>query len=255
MILYYLKYLFTARHSFGHGIHSPFVYNLVREVLMAAKRNDDLDAIKKQIKVLRKDHGLIPVQEMGGGSKVFGNGKRQVSKMLKTSSVSPKFGRVLYYLIKYCRPTTILELGTSIGVSTMYMAKAKEGAAMHSLEGNQSLIKIAKKNVELLGVEVDFVHGRFEDTLPKLLENHVPDFVFIDGNHTYEASMYHYNMLSSKMSRGILVFDDINWSGGMRKAWKEITHSSRCKASIDLFFIGIVILDPDITPGNYTIRY
>jgi hypothetical protein len=53
--------------------------------------------------------------------------------------------------------------------------------------------------------------------------------------------------------KGILVFDDIYWSAEMKKAWMAIMEDA--VITIDLYKLGIVVIDEMLTPGNYRVRY
>lgn len=71
-----------------------------------------------------------------------------------------------------------------------------------------------------------------------------PDFFFNDGHHDHDAVIRYFNQVIPYLSdAAVIVFDDISWSRGMRKAWTEIENDERISASIDLHTIGIALID------------
>ena len=249
------RYLINSKYRKGYGVHSPAVFEMVSKVLFDKAFYEDYKTIERQIIQLRSNKTKIPFTEMGAGSRFFSEGMRRISDIARESSVQKKYGRLLFRLIKYYKPEHVLELGTSLGVSTFYMAKGYENTKIHTMEGNTSVLEIAKVNAKELKLEnIDFLLGSFDTLLTKLLSELKPlEFVFIDGNHSYEATIKYYSLIRSFMTKGIIVFDDIYWSQGMKKAWNEIKDKEH--VTIDLFQLGIVVLGDILTPGTYRVRY
>lgn len=249
----YIRYVLRARYRNGHGVHSPFVYDLVTNVICNSGSNDACKQIEALRKRIKKSKQSVVVEEYGGGSKVFKGAERKLSDLLRYSSIKKKYGNLISRYTAYYQPECVLELGTSIGLSTAYMRAGMQSGVVHTVEANKSLIDLAKSHVQELGLDrISFHHGTFEDVLDNVLANIPnPDLVFIDGNHTYEATLDYFNTVKANMTKGVIILDDIYWSEGMMKAWQEIQAQS--DVCIDIFQFGIVVIHNQITPGNYRV--
>jgi predicted O-methyltransferase YrrM len=81
------------------------------------------------------------------------------------------------------------------------------------------------------------------------------DMLFIDGNHSYDATMRYFEMCKPYLhNQSLIVFDDIYWSKGMTQAWKEIKADPIVTVSIDLFFIGLVFFRKEQVKENFKLR-
>jgi predicted O-methyltransferase YrrM len=250
-----LKHLTTARYRNGHGVHSPAVYEFVSNVLFSSDKKDNCKKLEVLVKKLKKDKQVINFTELGGGSHFFKDTSREIKSLIVKSSVKKRYGRLLYRIANYYQPSTILEIGTSIGISTLYMALGAPKSRIQTIEGNSSVIEIAKQNATFLNVDnIIFHHGLFDTILPKIT-NHTkpPELVFMDGNHTYAATLSYFRQISRSMQKGIIILDDIYWSTGMKEAWQQIVKES--VVSIDIFQFGIILIDEMLTPGYYKVRY
>ena len=191
----------------------------------------------------------INLVDFGAGSSVTKNKKRKISKIAEISTSSPKQCREIYRLVQYFKPALSIELGTSLGISTAYIAKGHGRGQVFSLEGDPALSKIARLHLKSLLIKnVKILTGAFDETLPDLLQKVSSiDFVFMDGHHTYEATIRYYKMMKKKLHENtVLVIDDIYWSTGMLKAWQEIIQEPMVTLSIDLFNYGLVFFKKSI---------
>ena len=150
-------------------------------------------------------------------------------------------------------------MGTSFGITTAYLATGNKNAKVYTLEGSEQIAAIAKKNFSELGLNnIDLIEGNFEQTLPALFsKTGTIDFAFIDGNHRRTAVLEYFSMLlNSSNGSTILVFDDIHWSREMEEAWKDICQHPAVTLTIDLFFIGLVFVNPCIkAKQHFRIRF
>ena len=171
-----------------------------------------------------------------------------LGKICRTGSKQPIWCFLLFKLIREIQPVTCLELGTCLGISTAYQAAALElngRGQITTLEGAATLVSIAKKNLNELGLgRANVIVGRFQDKLPEVLraQEHI-DFAFIDGHHDERATLTYFELILPFMSEGsFMVFDDIRWSTGMQRAWHEIIADKKISVSIDLNSVGICII-------------
>ena len=239
----YLRYLFTAANGKGHGVHSPFVFEFITRVLNDNRRFYAFDGIEKIRTQLLSNHTLVEIQDFGAGSRVAKNNTRKISAIAKGSLKPAKYSQLLFRMIDYYGPTQIIELGTSLGITTAYLASANPDAKVTTFEGSSAIAQIARQNHQLLGLtNIDLIEGNFDQQLPQwLAQNKRVDFAFIDGNHALKPTMaYFESLLEVVHDHTILVFDDIHWSEEMEAAWAQISAHPRVTLSIDLFFIGVV---------------
>lgn len=244
--LKYLNYYFIAANGKGHGIHSPFVFDLVVNVLndktnYAAYKEIELQRIR-----LLGNETIITVEDFGAGS-VKGLTKQRLVQQIAATSLKPKkYAQLLYRLVQYVQPKQILELGTSLGITTAYLAKAKPDAAVITMEGSIAIAEIAQQQFNELQLKnVKVVTGNFDETLASTLAaSSTPfDFVFIDGNHRKDPTLCYFEQLLAKADHDtVFVFDDIHWSKEMEEAWEQIKQHPSVTLTIDLFFIGLVFL-------------
>lgn len=242
----YLRYYFTAANGKGHGIHSPFVFDLVVKVLNDKTNYASYKEVELQRSLLLGDETIITVEDFGAGS-TKGLTKQRVVRQIASTSLKPKkYAQLLYRLVNYFQPLQILELGTSLGITTAYLAKAKPGATVTTMEGSASVAEIAQQQFHELQLNnINIVTGNFDETLQQLIDQTAQpfNFVFIDGNHRKEPTLRYFEQLLVKTNVDtVFVFDDIHWSKEMEEAWEVIKQHSTVTLTIDLFFIGLVFL-------------
>lgn len=239
----YLKNWITAFNGKGHGMHSPFVFEFITKVLNDKTSYPEYGKVEGLRNQLLKDDTVLNVEDFGAGSGIDKKNKRSISSIAKNAAKPKKFGQLLFRMVKYYKPNAILELGTSLGITTSYLSLAKPDARLITMEGSKEIAEVAKKNFETLEIRnIEIIEGNFDNTLSSLI-THLSsvDFAFIDGNHRKEPTVRYFQQLLTKINNdSILVFDDIHWSSEMEAAWETIKNNAAVTCSIDLFFIGIV---------------
>ncbi|QQL48735.1 O-methyltransferase [Mucilaginibacter ginkgonis] len=226
-----------------HGLHSPFVYRLVDEVIYDFKPKSVYAEIENYRKQLLHDDSEITVTDLGAGSHVNNNKQKKISQIAKNALKPPKLAQLLYRLAADLQPANIIELGTCLGTTTLYLHAAAPNAKIYTLEGCPQTAGVAQKGFDKTGAKnIQLITGNFDDTLPPLInELDQLDFVFIDGNHQKQATLDYFNRCLPKVhENSLLIFDDIYWSEGMKEAWTEIKKHLDVTATVDLFWIGLV---------------
>jgi predicted O-methyltransferase YrrM len=240
----YLTHLFSAKNGKGHGIHSPFVFEFVTKVLNDKTVYDDYEKVEVLRKKLLHDHTKLKIEDYGAGSSSSDSNIRSVSSIAKRAVKSKRYSQLLYRMVKFYKPEWVLELGTSLGLTTSYFSLANPASKIFTLEGADRVANAAQQNFKTLNLQnIKLIKGNFDNTLPTILYQ-VPavDFSFIDGNHRQEPTENYFRWLLSKAHNDtILIFDDIHWSEEMEAAWENISSHLAVRCSIDLFFFGIVI--------------
>ncbi len=257
-IVVFIFYFITRPHSKGHGIHSPFLYSFTVNVLNNKHDNQKISDIIQFRKQLLVNNKLLKINDFGAGSRRLRKSLRPVKHIAKYSSTSVKYGKLLYNTVEYLKPVTILEFGTGLGIGSIFMASADPGASVISLEGAMQLAQEAHKNCELLGLSnIKITLGTFNESLPKILQSNKRfDLIFIDGNHTGNATIeYFENCLPHLNIPGTFIVDDIRWSQDMLSAWNKIIKHENVSVSVDLFQMGLVFINPALTKQHFKIYY
>ena len=241
----YIQYLMKASNGKGHGVHSPFVFTFIKEVLNNDTHNQLIPDIEKRRAQLLADENLVQVWDRGAGSRQSNATQRSVSAIAKSALKSKKYGKLLHKITAYYKPTQVLEMGTSLGITTCYLASANPSAKVVTMEGAPNVAKIAKQTFLEVGLKnIELNEGDFEETLPSYLNSiETVGLAYVDGNHRYEPTMRYFECLLQKTNdHSILIFDDIHWSTEMEQAWGEIKKHAAVTLTIDLFFIGLVFV-------------
>lgn len=257
--LKYVTYFFRSLNGNGHGIHSPFVYNFVRNVLNDKRQFYSYHSIEILRNKCLHDKRVISVQDFGAGSASGAVKQKTIASITRNTSKPLKYAQLIHRIVHYFQPTQVLELGTSVGISTAYIASAIVNAKVISCEGSESVATIAEQNFESLSLRnIEVVLGTFDETLPLLLDR-IPklDLVFVDGNHRREPTLRYFEQLKPNLhENSVLIFDDIHWSAEMEQAWTAIKADRSVTCTIELFFLGLVFFRPEFKePQHFTIRF
>ena len=253
-ILKYISHFFLARNTRGFGVHSPFLFQFTRYVLCEKNSYYIFQSIEYLRSKLKKDYRKVGITDFGTGR----NRIETVSEITNKSLKSAKYGQLLFRMVHYFKAQDVLELGTSLGITTSYLASVSSKIHCVSLEGCHEIAEIARENIDKLAIKnIELVTGDINNTLTVVLDQtNKLDFVFIDANHKSEAILNYFNLCLSKVhSNTVIVIDDIYWSSDMEKAWKKIKNSPQVMSTIDLFELGIVFFNPDLHKKHYKMRY
>ncbi|MHA4847090.1 O-methyltransferase [Flavitalea antarctica] len=255
----YLRYYIHSSNSRGHGIHSPFVFDFIKNVLNDRSRYSVYDQIESERKIMLRDHSLLHVTDFGAGSGHTKTKNRRVSEIAKHALKPPKYAKLLFRMAAYFKPETMMELGTSLGTTTAYLALARPSATVLTFEGSDEIAAYATQLFKKLGIKnISQINGNFDDTIPPTLTNTAKvDFIFIDGNHRFEPTInYFQQLLPAIHEYSIVIMDDIHWSGEMEKAWDYCRVHAAVTMSIDLFFVGILLFRKEFrVPQHFSIRF
>jgi predicted O-methyltransferase YrrM len=255
----YVQYFLKAKNGKGHGIHSPFMFNFITHVLNDNKHYEPYQKIEIIRKQLLNNSQVLDVEDFGAGSKLKLTKQRKVKDIAATSLKSKKFAQLLFRIVQYYQPKNIVELGTSLGITTAYLASGNNTAQIITMEGSSAIASVAKENIKKLFLQnIQLVQGNFDETLtPTINSINKIDLAFLDGNHRYLPTIQYFNTLLPKLHKeSIVILDDIHWSKEMEQAWEEIKHHNAVTLSIDLFTIGIVLFKEEFkTKQHFIIKF
>jgi len=251
-IAYFLKVV--DRHS----LQAPFIFQFYTDLVEGIKNQHKDPEIEKIRKAMLADKTRIIGIDYGAGSNYVSDTSRRISKIAKKGISSPKSCRLISCLARYQRPQTIIELGTSLGISTAYLSRATPKGKIFTFEGNTDLCDCAKLNWNILSCDnIELVAGDIDQTLAKILDK-VPrvDFAIIDANHTKSALLDYYGMIKQRIStEGLIFIDDIRWSVEMYEGWLEITKDPAVKLSIEFLQNGLLFFKKGLSKQHYILSY
>ena len=255
----FIAYWMTASNGKGHGVHSPFVFDFIKNVLNDHHSKPFYKSIESRRKELLRNKDYIDVEDFGAGSGIVKTNKRRIDKIAASSLKPKKYAQLMHRMVAYYKPENILELGTSLGITSSYLASGHQKVQLNTFEGSSAIAAIAQQSFEKLSIcNIKINQGNFDETLPQFLNTHPSlDLAFIDGNHRKEPTLRYFEELMKVANENtIIVFDDIHWSEDMESAWEEIKDHPSVTLSIDLFFIGIVLLKKEfLVKQHFTIRF
>jgi predicted O-methyltransferase YrrM len=255
----YIHYQLTASNGKGHGVHSPFVFQFISQVLNDKTEYPCYPAIEAKRKALLHNKTEIAVTDFGAGSGIINQKKRSVHKIAASSLKPAKYAQLLFRIVQYYKPATVLELGTSLGITTAYLSQGNAAAQVATCEGAPTIAGIAQQQFDALQIKnIQLFTGEFSTSLPRVIQQlNKIDFVFIDGNHRKAPTLLYFEqLLPFATAHTIFVFDDIFWSKEMEEAWLELKAHPAVTLSINLFFIGLIFINPSFKEKqHFNIRF
>lgn len=234
-------------------MHSPFFFDFYEKVIQNKSGFPGLPQIESVREKLLQSTMEITIEDLGAPSQHFKDQKRPLAKVAATSAQSKKQAELLYRIVQHIHATSIVELGTSVGLTTLYLANNTE-SRVTTFEGNAYLINIAKTHFEIFNAtNIKLIEGNIDSALPRFLQNPGKiQFALLDANHRYEPTLRYFQQLSRRMDdKGVIVVDDIYYSTEMERAWNELKHNELIYGSIDLFDMGILFFDPALNRQHY----
>ena len=282
----WLKHQLTARNTGGHGVHSPYLFEWVRMVMSDKNTYYVWDEIEEIRQEMLKDTRELEFVDYGSGgplptspSKGRSANMRRVCDIAKGSLARRKEAQLLARLVGWLgRPLltspsrggigdeasedrkglTIVELGTSLGVTTAYLAAMDSRNKVVTYEGCPAVAEVARANWEKLGLSnIACVVGEITVDSLQLAVDRLSgiDVAFIDANHTCEATLTYFNALASRAhEKSVVVVDDIHYNEDMEKAWKAICADERVTTTMDLYRMGLVFFDKHYWRKHYKMR-
>ena len=256
-----VRHFVTAWNTTGEGIHSPYLFGLVRLVMRDRNAYYCFAEIESRRALLQEDARSLDVIDYGSAGSPSGlHISRRVCDIARTHLESPRVGQLLFRILIYMRqevkrPLQILELGTSLGVTTAYLASADSRNQVITLEGSRAVLNVAQGVWRALRLEnIEWHEGNIDTTLYKYARGNL-DLAYIDANHTYEATLRYADYLLPRLTeKGVLVIDDIHYSPQMQRAWDELKADPRVTTSIDLYHCGLLFIDTHYLKRHYRIR-
>ena len=252
-IFEYIKFIFNSTNQ--HGVHSPFIFDLVTKCFYDRKKYDSYKILKQYRKQLYNNDLVIFIKDFGAGSRVFKSDARKISQVARNTGITKKRSQLLYRLSKYFKSNSVLELGTSLGMATSALSLGNPESSIITIEGCPETASIAKQQFAEYNLNnINLIIGNFHDELNNLQIKKF-NLVYIDGNHQKEATLSYFNSLLKTIDNDtLIILDDIHWSNGMTEAWEIIKQHKEVTVTVDTFFWGFVFFRKEQLKQHFKIR-
>ena len=286
----FIRHFLTAWNTSGEAIHSPYLFRLVRFVLRDENAYYCFRDIERRREFLLACEDSLDVVDYGSAGSPEGlHVQRRVCDIAKNHLESARVGQVLFRIVNFLheeekRPLQIMELGTSLGITTAYLASPDSRNKVVTMEGSEAVLRVAQGVWKMLKLEnIESIQGNIDDTLYNIYSVQSSEFriqssdvrvqssefrclsseakderidlAFVDANHTYDATMRYADFLLNRLTeKGILVLDDIHYSEQMERAWSELKADPRVTTSMDLYHVGLLFVDTHYLKRHYRIR-
>lgn len=251
----YLTFLWHSKNE--HAVHSPFVFDLLTKCFYDKTNKAAYSFLENYRNQLLQNKDTIEITDFGAGSRVFKSNMREVAQIAKKAGISIKRAELLYRIVYYFKPETILEIGTSLGLATSALSQGNPKAKVITLEGCANTMHIGQKQFNQFGLSnIDTVVTEFNSYLSDLnVSSSQFQLIYFDGNHSKKATLDYFELLLPTITNeSVWIFDDIHWSKGMEEAWQIIKNHSKVIVSIDTFQWGLVFFRIEQPKQHFIIR-
>jgi predicted O-methyltransferase YrrM len=256
LVKHYFSWYLKAKNL--HGIHSPFIYRFNDLCINNDERLPEFIPIEELREELLKDNTPLTYTDPGAGNRIASKQVKTISTVTRNSLQKSRHCRLLYRIARYFNSQNILELGTSLGITTAYLSKACPLATIHTIEGALPIALMAEENFNRLKCSNIITHqGLFNEILPKILiDNQSFDLVFIDGDHKGESLLKYFNDIIKHIPpHGVIIIDDIRWSDSMWHAWQFLSQHPDIRVTVDLLTMGVVFVNPSLSKEHFIIKF
>ena len=251
----YIKFLWNSKNE--HGVHSPFVFDLITNCFYDSKKFSEYSILKNYRKSLLQNKNTIEVTDFGAGSRVFKSNTRAINQIARNAGISKKRAELLFRITNYFQPESILEIGTSLGLATSALSLGNVKSKITTLEGCPNTLHVAQKQFEEFGFNnITSINTEFSCYLKNYqiaIINY--QLIYFDGNHSKQATLDYFELLlPTTTNETVWIFDDIHWSKGMEAAWEIIKSHPNVTVSIDTFQWGLVFFRTEQPKEHFVIR-
>lgn len=246
----YLQYLFRSKHRRGYGIHSPSLFYLVSKIIEDDNSYYCFDKVESLRTFLIKTNKEIPTEGEGG--------KRKVKDLIKSQNFSPVYDQLLFRLVNHFKPRTVLEVGDTIGLSTLYLALSDSRRNIYSVGDSAELSRFSCQLLKKNDIEnVHLKHGVEKDNIRRILkEMAVVDFIYFGREVTSEKIRMVSNALGELVtSQTVVIMSDIYRTSEKEHVWGELKKHPRVRVALELFHYGILICNEELQKEEFNLFF
>lgn len=255
-IISYLSYYLKAVNE--HSLHSPFIYDFYTNIVKPHKMYYAFDKIESYRKHYLQQQEIVHLNELGAGSHHNSSLNRSIGDIARHSLSSSKLSQLLFKIIHHFQFQTVIELGTSLGINSLYMEAANPAGKVFTFEGSNSMVEKSRELFEQANISnIQIIQGNIDEQLPLFLNKIVElDLVYFDANHRYEPTLKYFEWCSPKAhSQSVFIIGDIHWSKEMRLAWKDIQLHPNVMLTLDLYEAGLVFFKNQPQKQHFVLEF
>ncbi len=232
----FILFLFSSTNQ--HGVHSPFVYDLITKCFYQKTNPTKVHLIEISKQWLNK------------------NSKQKFSYTDIFFNLKTKKNNLLIRLLEYFKPQAILEIGTSVGLGAVTLCVGNPEARINTLEEYTNTSLVAQDLFQKLNLKnIKLTIGNFNETLPPILTKNQFDIIHFNEIHKKEQFLDCFNLcLQSIHNNSIFIFNNINNSPEIQQVWLTIIDHPKVSISIDTFFYGMVFFRKEQQKQHFSIR-
>ena len=231
-----IKLYRKLRYRKGFGVHSPFTYNLITKVIEEKTPYyvfEDIENFRKNL-LYKENPPEVPTAQ---------------------ETQTKNYGALLFRLINFFKCSTVLQIGSSTGVMSLYLAlPLRNSCDCYALEKRTGLLDSARMFAENHSLKnLHWLEGDYEENLFRLKrEVTFFDFIFInttgDSERTREALRLAGTFVCPDT---VMVIDNIQRDKSMKKLWQELKNRGDVGLTIDLLSLGLVFFNTRLHKQHY----
>ncbi len=234
-IRHYLKFLLKSTNQ--HGVHSPFVYQLVTKCFYDQSNFQEYTKIEDYRKALLK------------------NKTQLISHIAKPERISKFQTKLLFRLVKYLDCNSILEIGASLGLSAQAMSLGNPKGQITIIGNCPDISQFSKDNFKqqkLNNIQVG--SGDFTKMIQDQKSN-TYDLVLFNHQHLKEATLQSFeSLLPTIHNDTVFIFNNIYRSKSITESWINISQHPKVTVSIDCYHLGMIFFRSEQQKERFTIR-
>lgn len=247
-------FCFIIKSKNEHGVHSPFVFDLITSCFYKKKDKNDLTIFLNYKKKLSRNSSLLEISNFNFISNLLFSNKRKRSRIIENLGISNGRAGLLINIIQYLKPKSILEIGTSLGIVTVALSSAQESSKITTLDENEKTVNIIREMFKKNTFKnVKFLAGNFDITLPQALNN--SDFIYFKVKNINETTLKYFEFsLTYIHNDSVILFENIHSDKESEKIWNHIKNNKKVTVTIDTFFWGFVFFRKEQEKEHFIIR-
>ena len=239
-----------ARHHRGHGIHSPFLFRLITEVVenrTSLPEYKIFKGLKSYVLDLLDGFSEPSLSNIYHQFKVPSSNPHQLYRKIE---LPLRYSKVVFRLIREFKPSSVVYYGPSLGASLVIIAMANNDNHIYQFI-NDAACELVSKEL-LKDSAISNVHFFQENEVPSV--DH--EFVVINypGNPVVSQNMAQ-KCLHVHGDDDVLIIRGIHESKEMEVIWRELIASESVRVSLDLFEIGIALFRKGLQKENFIQRF
>ena len=241
----WIAYLFKARHRNGHGIHSPFLFRLITEVI---ENKGNFSAWPMLAAAEENVRNTLRMVDTVTFQKLYETGKGSDCNVIKKLHLLPgKFDRLIFRLVNEFQPRSLSFYGSTFGVTLMAMALADRRIRLVAQVENDHYRSFCRRLTEVYDVENIDLTGVGNVA--------ASDFVVVQNPLDPDGCIRVLAQIVAQPYDGVIVLCGIHASAEMEAVWKKYQKEQQVRISLDLFEIGIFICKKGLQKEDFVLRF